>query len=263
MSKFLSATIGAVSVGAALATDHPRVLGPAFAGASLLNMYAGLAEDIQEVKVRHIFQYLPLSPDEQRAFCADRKNMSFRSVASIESGFGMRVAHSVVLSELLPSSMMKQAADIMPMWKKMGILGIEKWEQWLNRDHATAKYYRPLSESVIQTEGQAVWAGKDASPEEVRHALRDTVPSVNGAVFDVTLYKWMTTHPRFAEAKDFADAKKFLTMSHSVNGMISMDLTSYLGDRLYQATTVLSMLHYMTAKHAVTTETPRVQDWGL
>jgi hypothetical protein len=86
---------------------------------------------------------------------------------------------------------------------------------------------------------------------------------VDGLVFDLTLYHWMSTLSRFMLAADFQKADMSLRNGYSTQGQIANDLTQNSGVGIFYASRVISMVNFMRVKHLSSTVNPNAQEWDL
>jgi hypothetical protein len=259
--KYMAAGLGLLGLGTGIRKRSKLVVGLSVGAA--LALYGGYTEDTTRVKVVHSFSYEPLLPGAQMALAADRRNMSFRTAKVLESTFGLKITHTAEVFERIPFSYTDAAAEHMggfPFRK-----AVNSAEEWVLRRSQTVDDWRLCDAKHLKHEEARLWvdAGPRMDPCALRTSLKTTVPGVDGLVFDLTLYHWMSTLSRFMLAADFQKADMSLRNGYSTQGQIANDLTQNTGVGIFYASRVISLVNFMRVKHLSSTVNPDAQEWDL
>jgi len=259
--RYMAAGFGLLGLGQGLRKKSKLVAGASVATAMAL--YGGYSEDTVRVRVDHEFSYAPLTPLEQVALAADRRNMSFRAAKVLESTFGVRIAHRAEIWERVPFSYTDRLGERLGGVPLRGAANVV--EDWVLRRSQTVDEWRLCEGKNLKHAEARLWCDATAAmdPRVVRTSLKTTVPGVDGLVVDLSLYHWMTTLSRFMMASDFAKADQSLRNGYSTQGQIANDLTQNTAVGIFYASRVLSLVNYMRVKHLSSTVNPDAQEWDL
>jgi hypothetical protein len=259
--KYMAAGLGLFGLGQGLRKKSKLVAGLSVGAA--IALYGGYTEDTVRVKVVHTFSYEPLLPGAQMALAADRRNMSFRTAKVLESSFGLKINHRADVYERVPFSYTDSVAEQLGGVPFRG--AVNAVEDWVLRRTQVADNWRLCDAKSLKHAEARLWcdAGPNMDPRLLRTSLNMTVPGVDGLVFDLTLYHWMTTLSRFMLAPDFQKADMSLRNGYSTQGQIANDLTQNTGVGIFYASRVISMVNYMRVKHMSSTVNPDAQEWDL
>jgi len=259
--KYMAAGFGLLGIGQGLRKKSKLIAGAS--AATAMALYGGYTEDTVRVRVDHAFSYVPLTPQEQVALAADRRNMSFRAAKVLESTFGVRIAHKAEIWERVPFSYTDRLGEQLggvPLQKAANVV-----EDWVLRRSQTVDEWRLCEGKNLKHAEARLWCDATAAmdPRVVRTSLKTTVPGVDGLVIDLSLYHWMTTLSRFMMASDFVKADQSLRNGYSTQGQIANDLTQNTAVGIFYASRVLSLVNYMRVKHLSSTVNPDAQEWDL
>lgn len=209
------------------------------------------------LKIVHHFSYEALAVAEQAELSRDRRNISLRLARPVETSFGIRVKHwvdfqyaeldkGIILSalDLVGLADLATRVDFIPV-PVGALIGIEDEESG------------GLPRVVLQVNAQN-------DPHEVRFRLVKTLPSLNGVTMDLTLWHWLTTHPRFMDvSREFNDVKAFLRLSYCANGQIANNFMSGDYRSVYPATALITLVTWLHQRWERGGQWLQVQDWGF
>lgn len=208
------------------------------------------------IKVVHHFEYEALPHQEQVELSHDRRNISFRLARPVETSYGVRVKHWVDFQYSdLDDGIILTALDA---------VGLKDLATQVVFNQIPVGAIIGLDDEVDGLPRVALQVEPRNDPNEVRHRLAKTLPSIDSTVVDVTLWDWMATHSRFMDvSRPFADVKSFLRLSYCANGQIANDLMSGDYRSLYPATATLTLVTWLHQRFVRGGQWVELQDWGF
>lgn len=256
---FIKLGIGAV-VGGGLTRNRNKYIqaGATLAGLGAAYWLRRLRSHMVLLRITHHFEYQDLDALEQQRLSLDRRNISFRLARVAETTYGVRLHHYVTIEMTKDTNWNLSWTALANFARGMGTtLPALRWD--------------PVPTSAIMIAPNTSWephmhlrGAAFYTAEEVRSKLRTTLPCLDGVVVDLTLFDWMTTHPRFMAAdRTFEDVKAFLRLSFCANGQIANDFMSGEYTSVYPATAVFCLTKWLSRREQMAGKWNYAQEWSF